>query len=126
MMKLLKTGCVVLGLSFLAPSAFAMSASECVAMNKELAAESKSLQADYAALQKLAEKAEIVGDDYASAKEESGLGDPATIARASELRVEFVGLRAEVDKANADLLTRSTSFNEKQHGFQISCKAYLK
>jgi biopolymer transport protein ExbB/TolQ len=126
MLKHMKTGVMTLGLLLVSPSAFAMSASECVAMNSELASSSQSLQADYAKLKKLADKAENVGDAYAAAKEESGLGDPATIKRASELRSEFETLRADVDKMNADLMTRSAGFNEKQRSFQSSCKAYIK
>lgn len=126
MLKHMKFGAIALGLLIVSPSAFAMSASECVAMNNELASSSQSLQSDYAKLKKLADDAETVGDAYAAAKEESGLGDPATVERAAELRIEFETLRANVDTMNADLMTRSAAFNEKQRSFQTSCKPYLK
>ena len=117
---------VAIGGSVLPAAASAATASECVERQRDLNKEGQALQKDYAALQELAEQAEHIGDDYAAAKEESGLGDGETAARASALGEEFQTLKARVAKKNDDLMQRSDAFNKAQRAFNSACSAYMK
>ena len=124
-MKIIAGMFAVLASGFMsAEAATTMSAKECVARHKELSAEHAALSKAPADLKALGEQAELVGDDYADAKERSGL-DKSMRERAAELQKQFEDMKAQVAEGNVALAERSTAFNASQTAFQASCSRYF-
>lgn len=122
----LTTGLIsILALGAIAvPTASAMSATECVALQKSLSSKHASLSEQAAELKALGETAEALGDQYADAKERSGL-DRSYMAKAEELGAQHDAIKARIEAGNADMAEKSLVFNQSQKEFQAGCSRYF-
>lgn len=120
-LKLISISAVAASLS---PMAVAMSASECIATQKELSVEHRALSKAYKELSKKGESAELINDELVAAKEESSIS-PQSAERAKILQVEFNEMKAEIGKLNSELSQRSEAFNAAQKTFSAECSRYL-
>ena len=124
MNSVVKIASLILISAAAAQSAFAMSARECVAQQRELSETVVELQTTQQEIAALAEQAELAGDEYVSAQEMSGWSD-AHLAEAQRLEVEFNTLRDEVHTRQNTLAFDASQFNQKRAVFQEECAAYF-
>lgn len=126
-MKKIVLTLILAGSTFaIAPNmAFAMTASQCASTAAKLNQTSIELQKENEALKALGEDAELAGDAFVAAKEESGLGAADKVEEARVLESEFRSMRAEVDQRNAELQTKSIQFNQERNLFQTKCRKYM-